>query len=140
MGRRAGRRGAAVRFLDDLGRAFGDALRAAHATAQSGVLRDTPSSAPPTSSASPASPRASSAAPRSTGSTTPTRARLLEVNTAYRERHGFPLVIAVRGHTVEGLIVFGASRVDHDTDAELATGVEQVALIAAARVADRVRP
>src|SRR4029450_2411208 len=58
-----------------------------------------------------------------------TRARLLEVNAAYRERHGFPLVIAVRGHTVDSLIAFAASRVENATDAELATGVEQVARI-----------
>ena len=126
--------------MDDLGRAFGDALRAADATAQTGVLCAHPelgaANLERLTSESQGEQRGA-ALDRLDGAT---RARLLEVNTAYRERHGFPLVIAVRGHSVESLIAFGAARVNLDTDAELATGVEQVALIAAARIADRVRP
>lgn len=126
--------------VDDLGGAFGEALRDAAATTQADVLRAHPELGAANLERLT---RASQGEQRGAALDRlddATRARLLEVNAAYRERHGFPLVIAVRGHTVDSLIAFGASRVENATDAELATSVEQVARIAAARVADRVVP
>ena len=57
--------------VDDLGRAFGDALRSADASAQAGVLRAHPELGAANLERLTRESRASSAAPRSTGSTTP---------------------------------------------------------------------
>ena len=126
--------------VDDLGRAFGEAIRAGGPSAQADVLRAHPELGAANLERLTRESQGEQRGAALDRLDDATRARLLEVNAAYRERHGFPLVIAVRGHTVSSLIAFGAARVDNETDVELATGVEQVARIAAARIADHVQP
>jgi OHCU decarboxylase len=63
---------------------------------------------------------------------------LRELNAAYRERFGFPLVVCVREHSFRSLLAFGAERLEHDADAEVATALEEIAKIARLRLEDLV--
>ena len=64
-------------------------------------------------------------------------ATLLRCNAAYRARHGFPFVIAVR-HAKEGVFAELQRRLDNDTATELAAGLGQVYVITGMRLAMRV--
>ena len=66
-------------------------------------------------------------------------ARIAELNAAYRARHGFPFIIAVRHYTKEGILREFARRLGNDTDAELALGLQQVFAITRLRLADIAR-
>jgi len=61
-------------------------------------------------------------------------ARIGELNRGYQDRHGFPFVIAVRGHTKESIFAEFERRVSADTDAELQTALDQIALISRGRL------
>ena len=70
-------------------------------------------------------------------------ARLRELNTRYRERFGFPFIIAVRGPTGAGLtrheiMAALARRVLRQPEVELTEALRQVDRIAEIRLADRV--
>jgi len=60
--------------------------------------------------------------------------RIGELNRAYQDRHGFPFVIAVRGHTKESIFAEFERRVGADTEAELQTALDQIALISRGRL------
>jgi OHCU decarboxylase len=60
-----------------------------------------------------------------------------ELNAAYRERFGFPLVVCVREHTPESILAWGAERLGRSPAAELDTAVEEIAKIARLRLEDR---
>lgn len=62
------------------------------------------------------------------------RARLAEGNAAYRERFGFPFILAVRGRTPSEVVAVLEARLGNDRDTELATALEQVCAIARLRV------
>ena len=62
-------------------------------------------------------------------------ALLAERNAAYRGKHGFPFIIAVRHYTKEGILHEFARRLDRDTEAELATNLEQISAITRMRLA-----
>ena len=64
-------------------------------------------------------------------------ARIGELNRTYQDRHGFPFVIAVRGHTKESILAEFERRSGADTEAELETALAQIALISRGRL-DRV--
>ncbi|MGN8025108.1 2-oxo-4-hydroxy-4-carboxy-5-ureidoimidazoline decarboxylase [Microbacterium sp. 22242] len=61
-------------------------------------------------------------------------ARIGELNRIYRDRHGFPFVIAVRGHTKASIFSEFERRIDAGTDAELQTALGQIALISRGRL------
>jgi OHCU decarboxylase len=63
-------------------------------------------------------------------------ARFTELNTAYRERFGFPFVICVRDHTRESILEAFEQRLAHGRDEELTTALDQVARIAHLRLRD----
>ena len=63
-------------------------------------------------------------------------ARLTALNAAYRERFGFPFIVAVRGHTRQSIIDAMAQRLQHALAAEIAEALRQVGRIAALRLAD----
>lgn len=61
-------------------------------------------------------------------------ARIGELNRTYQDRHGFPFVIAVRGHTKDSIFAEFERRVGADTEAELQTALDQIALITRGRL------
>lgn len=63
--------------------------------------------------------------------------RINALNAAYFARHGFPFVIAVRGHTRESIFAEFERRADADSEAELQTALGQIAIISRGRL-DRV--
>lgn len=61
-------------------------------------------------------------------------------NREYRERFGFPLVIAVRGHTKETILAEAAARLKRSRPDEVETALAEIAKIALLRLRDRVEP
>ncbi len=68
-------------------------------------------------------------------------ARFTALNSAYRERFGFPFVICVRDHTRTSIRAAFEERLTRERDEELRTALDQVARIARLRLEDAgVRP
>jgi allantoate deiminase/N-carbamoyl-L-amino-acid hydrolase len=65
-------------------------------------------------------------------------ARLQSLNDDYRERFGFPFILAVKGHTPDSVIAELARRVGHAPDDERRVALEQISRIARFRLADLV--
>jgi OHCU decarboxylase len=63
-------------------------------------------------------------------------AQFTATNTAYRERHGFPFVICAREHDKTSILAAAAERRDHDTEAEVAVALGEIAKIARLRLED----
>jgi 2-oxo-4-hydroxy-4-carboxy-5-ureidoimidazoline decarboxylase len=63
---------------------------------------------------------------------------LAELNRAYRERFGFPLVVCVHEHTKDSILAWGRERLGHTTDEEVAIALGEVAKIAELRLRDLV--
>jgi 2-oxo-4-hydroxy-4-carboxy-5-ureidoimidazoline decarboxylase len=62
-------------------------------------------------------------------------AELQALNTAYRERFGFPFIIAVRGHSRQSIIASLRTRLGHPVEQEFAEALEQIERIAGLRLA-----
>jgi OHCU decarboxylase len=56
------------------------------------------------------------------------------LNTAYRERFGFPFVIAVKRHTRATVLEAFRARIEHDPDEELRTALAEIDAIAGFRL------
>ena len=56
-------------------------------------------------------------------------ARLHELNAAYRERFGFPFILAVRGHNPRSIIAAFEQRIANDVAQERAVALQQIGLI-----------
>jgi 2-oxo-4-hydroxy-4-carboxy-5-ureidoimidazoline decarboxylase len=65
-------------------------------------------------------------------------ARFTDLNTAYKQRFGFPFIFAVKGASKHMILEAFAERVRHSAEAEFATAIEQVARIFRFRLEDRV--
>jgi len=65
-------------------------------------------------------------------------AALRDLNRAYRERFGFPFVVCVREHTKDSILAWGAERLGHSTDEEIAIALGEIAKIAGLRLHDVV--
>ena len=65
-------------------------------------------------------------------------ARLQKLNTAYRERFGFPFVLAVKGHNRESILRELERRVAHEMGEERATALREIGRIAAFRLEDLI--
>lgn len=63
-------------------------------------------------------------------------ARLVELNRCYRERFGFPMIVAVREHTKDSILAWGNARLERSADDELATALGEIAKIADLRLRD----
>jgi OHCU decarboxylase len=63
---------------------------------------------------------------------------LREVNRAYRERFGFPLVVCVREHTKDSILAWGRERLARSPDDEIETALAEIAKIAGLRLRDLV--
>jgi 2-oxo-4-hydroxy-4-carboxy-5-ureidoimidazoline decarboxylase len=61
------------------------------------------------------------------------------LNAAYRERHGIPFILAVRGAAKHDIMTACAARTPNDPEAEFQTAVAQVCRIVRFRLEDRVR-
>src|SRR5688500_3409887 len=62
--------------------------------------------------------------------------RMAQLNQRYREKHGFPCIVALRLHaTRDSVMKEMETRVAHATDAELRTALEQIGHITRARLA-----
>jgi len=64
-------------------------------------------------------------------------AHLGKLNAAYRARHGFPFIVAVRHYTKSGILHEFERRIDNDTGSELAWALQQVFAITRLRIAER---
>ena len=67
-------------------------------------------------------------------------ARFTELSARYRDRFGFPFILAVKGATKSRILAAFAERIDNDPAAELATALAQVCRIFRFRIEDRVLP
>lgn len=79
---------------------------------------------------------------KSAGLNALTSAELGEVqrlNRAYRERHGFPFIIAVRANTKQQIFEAMRARVAEDTEVERNAALEQIGLITRGRIDALVR-
>ncbi|WP_250533855.1 2-oxo-4-hydroxy-4-carboxy-5-ureidoimidazoline decarboxylase [Caballeronia sp. AZ10_KS36] len=65
--------------------------------------------------------------------------KLQSLNAAYREKFGFPFILAVRGYDRHGIIANFEARVNHDRDEELRTSLDQIYRIARFRLDDLIR-
>jgi OHCU decarboxylase len=66
------------------------------------------------------------------------RDRFLALNDAYRQKFGFPFIMAVRGRTKEEILAAFEERLDHETDQEFDAAIVQIELIALLRLKDRL--
>jgi OHCU decarboxylase len=62
------------------------------------------------------------------------------LNTAYREKFGFPMVVAVREHTKETILADVRARLRHSRSEEIETALAEIAKIAYLRLKDLVEP
>jgi xanthine dehydrogenase D subunit len=65
-------------------------------------------------------------------------AALRDLNRAYRQRLGFPLVVCVREHTPQSILAWGRERLHRPPDAEIETALGEIARIARMRLDDLV--
>ncbi len=56
------------------------------------------------------------------------------LNRAYRERHGFPFIIAVRANTKQQIFAAMRARVAESTEIERDAALEQIGLITRGRI------
>lgn len=65
---------------------------------------------------------------------------LRALNARYRERHGFPFIVAVRHHTKQQILEQFRRRIERDGEAERAEALRQIAAITRLRVYSKVTP
>lgn len=65
-------------------------------------------------------------------------ARLHALNSAYRDKFGFPFIVAVRGHTRASILAEMERRLSHGIEEEHAEALRQIARIARFRLEDLV--
>ena len=61
-----------------------------------------------------------------------------ELNRAYRERFGFPMIVCVREHTKESILQNAGSRLENSREEEVETALGEIAKIARLRLQDLV--
>lgn len=66
--------------------------------------------------------------------------RFSRLNGAYRDRHGIPFILAVKGATKDQILDAFEARLDNPADTEFATALTQVQRIIRFRLEDRVSP
>jgi OHCU decarboxylase len=65
-------------------------------------------------------------------------ARFTAINDAYRERFGFPFIMAVKGATKEQILTGFESRIGNSVETETAEALKQIERIALLRLNDRL--
>lgn len=66
--------------------------------------------------------------------------RFSSLNTAYREKFGFPFIIAVRNHTRASILENFVLRLEHSVELEIETALQEIATIAKFRLQDLIAP
>ncbi|EIM28199.1 allantoinase PuuE [Microvirga lotononidis] len=66
------------------------------------------------------------------------RNRFLKLNDAYRQKFGFPFIMAVKGRSKDEILAAFEERLDHEQDIEFETAIGQIELIALLRLKDRL--
>ncbi|MGO4524216.1 allantoinase PuuE [Microvirga sp. 2MCAF35] len=66
------------------------------------------------------------------------RNRFLKLNDAYRQKFGFPFIMAVKGRSKGEILAAFEERLDHEQDIEFETAMGQIELIALLRLKDRL--
>ena len=123
----------------DLHAAMVDAVRASAPEQRTALLRAHPDLAGKearagTMTASSVSEQASAALDRLSAEE---MARIAELNRAYRARHGFPFIVAVRHYTKAGIFHEFERRIETDTASEHAWALSQVFAITRMRIESR---
>lgn len=67
-------------------------------------------------------------------------ARFTGLNDRYKTKFGFPFIFAVKGATKDQILASFTERLNHGTEEEFATALEQVCRIFRFRIEDRVSP
>ena len=65
--------------------------------------------------------------------------RFTRLNAAYRERFGFPFIIAVRNHTRQSILEHFEARLNNNAEQERQTALHEIAQIARFRLEDLIR-
>jgi 2-oxo-4-hydroxy-4-carboxy-5-ureidoimidazoline decarboxylase len=65
---------------------------------------------------------------------------LQRLNTAYREKFGFPFIVCVREHSKETILANAAARLGHSRPEEVETALDEISKIARLRLEDLVEP
>jgi 2-oxo-4-hydroxy-4-carboxy-5-ureidoimidazoline decarboxylase len=65
-------------------------------------------------------------------------ARFTKLNSAYKDRFGFPFIFAVKGATKQMILAAFEERVSHSPEAEFVTAIAQICRIFRFRIEDRV--
>jgi OHCU decarboxylase len=63
---------------------------------------------------------------------------LRRLNSAYRERFGFPLIICVREHDKDSIIAWGVARLAHSREEEIEIALGEITKIARLRLTDLI--
>jgi OHCU decarboxylase len=63
-------------------------------------------------------------------------AALRSLNRSYRERFGFPLIVCVREHTKDSIMVWGTARLEHSREQEIDIALGEISKIVRLRLAD----
>jgi OHCU decarboxylase len=66
------------------------------------------------------------------------RKRFLALNDAYRQKFGFPFIMAVKGRSKEEILAAFEERLEHEPDKEFDTAMEQIERIALLRLKERL--
>jgi OHCU decarboxylase len=66
------------------------------------------------------------------------RNRFLAFNDAYRQKFGFPFIMAVKGRSKEEIMAAFEERLDHDPEKEFETAIGQIEVIALLRLKERL--
>ena len=66
------------------------------------------------------------------------RDRFIELNDAYKQKFGFPFIMAVKGRTKDEIMAAFEERLQHDAETEFDTAIVQIELIALLRLKDRL--
>jgi OHCU decarboxylase len=66
------------------------------------------------------------------------RDRFLALNDAYRQKFGFPFIMAVKGRSKEEIMAAFEERLGHDPEQEFGTAIGQIELIALLRLKERL--
>jgi OHCU decarboxylase len=66
------------------------------------------------------------------------RDRFLSLNDAYKDKFGFPFIMAVKGRSKEDILGAFEERLEHEADTEFETAIVQIELIALLRLKERL--
>ena len=66
------------------------------------------------------------------------RERFLALNDTYRQRFGFPFIMAVKGRSKDEILAAFDERLEHDPEEEFETALAQIDRIALLRLKDRL--